>query len=342
MFLQETFGVDLGSDTVKIYSLKKDEILIEKNMLAIRNNEEILAVGNDAYEMFEKAPSSIQVSSPMSSGMIANIGHLEVVLHLLLRKISKHFGKRPILYFSVPMNMTEIEKRAYNTIASGGDLRKSRIFLVERPIVNALAMGIPIIKTKGSMLIDVGAESTELSVIADQRVIISKQLPYGGNQIDEAIVTNVRKRCGLHISRRMAVRLKMALASCNAEKHEARKVIGIDTITGLPKEGIVTASMINEAVFRILNQMLEEVSTFLERTPPQIHNSIMQEGIYLTGGCTKLPGICPYFAKVLTCAVHSSQYSELSTIYGLKEIITHKTLQHWAFSAKTKNKKYKF
>ena len=342
MILQEIFGVDLGSDTVKIYSLKKDEILIEKNMLAIRNGDEVLAAGNDAYEMYEKAPASIQVSSPMSGGMIANIGHLEVVLHLLLRKISKHFGSRPIIYFSVPMNMTEIEKRAYNTIASGGDLRKSRIYLVERPVVNAIAMGIPIMKTRGSMLIDSGAESTELSVIADNRVIISKPIAYGGNRIDDAIVANVRKRCGLHISRRMAVRLKLALASCVGEKNEARKVVGIDTISGLPKEGIVTSSMINEAVMRILSQMTEEIAVFLERTPPQIHNSILQEGIYCTGGCTKIPGLSAYLARNLSCAVQTSQYSDLSAVYGLKEMITHKALQHWAFSAKRKHKKYKF
>ena len=112
MILQEIFGVDLGSDTVKIYSLKKDEILIEKNMIAIRNGDEVIAIGNDAYEMYEKSPHNIEVSSPMSGGMIANIGHLEVVLQLLLRKISRYFGSRPIVYFSVPMNMTEIEKRA--------------------------------------------------------------------------------------------------------------------------------------------------------------------------------------------------------------------------------------
>ncbi len=342
MILQEMFGVDLGSDTVKIYSLKKDEILIEKNMIAVRNKDEVLAVGNDAYEMYEKAPHNIEVSSPMSGGMIANIGHLEVVLHLLLRKLSRHFGSRPIVYFSVPMNMTEIEKRAYNTIASGGDLRKSRIYLVERPIVNALALGIPITKTKGSMIIDMGAQSTELSIIADNRVIISKPLAYGGNRIDEAVMANVRKKCGLHISRRMASRLKNAMAGFSRDKKEARKVIGIDAVSGLPREGIVTDTIVNEAMRRIVNQMCEEIQVFLERTPPQIRSSIVQEGIYLTGGCTKITNLSAYLSRRIECAVKTSQYSDLSAIYGLKEIITHKTLWRWAVPARSKRRKRKF
>jgi rod shape-determining protein MreB len=342
MVLQHVFGVDLGSDTIKIYSLKKDEILIEKNMIAIRNKEEVLAVGNDAYEMYEKAPHNIEVSSPMSGGMIANIGHLEVVLHLLLRKLNKHFGSRPIVYFSVPMNMTEIEKRAYNTIASGGDLRKSRIFLVERPIVNALSLGIPISKSKGSMIVDMGAECTEISVLADNRVIISKPLSFGGNRIDEAIVSNVRKRCGLHISRRMASRLKTAMAGLSSNVIEARKVVGLDTISGLPKEGVVSSAVINEVIRNQLSQAADEIQLFLERTPPQIHNSITREGIYLTGGCTRIEHIDTYLAEQIGCAAHISQYSDASAVYGLKEIITHKSLQHWAFTAKSSNKKYRF
>ena len=342
MILQEIFGVDLGSDTVKIYSLKKDEILIEKNMIAIRNGDEVIAIGNDAYEMYEKSPHNIEVSSPMSGGMIANIGHLEVVLQLLLRKISRYFGSRPIVYFSVPMNMTEIEKRAYHAVASGGDLRKSRVYLVERPIVNALALGIPITKTRGSMIIDMGAQSTELSIIADSRVIISKPLGTGGNSIDDAIVANVRKRCGLHISRRTAARLKAAMAGFSLEKSEARKVVGVDTVSGLPREGIVTDVIVNEAVRRIVNHMCEEIQLFLERTPPQVRSSILQEGIYLAGGCTKITNLSAYLSRRLECAVKTSEYTDLSAVYGLKEIITHKTLWHWAFPARSKGKKHRY
>ncbi len=342
MFFKEVFGIDLGSDTVKIYSLKKDEILIEKNMIAIRDGDEVIAVGNDAYEMYEKSPRSITVSSPMNNGMIANIGHLEVVLHVLLRKVSRRFRKRPIVYFSAPVNMSEIEKRAYHAVASGGDLRNSRIFLVERPIVHALANGIPIMKSKGSMIADLGAESTELSIIADNRVIISKLVLIGGNDIDQAIIDQVRKNCSLGISHRTAIRLKTALAGFVTDQGDARKVVGVDMVSGLPREAIVPAKVVNDAMRSVIDRITDAILQFLEQTPPQIQNNILKEGICITGGCTKIEGLAPYLAGKTSCAVRKSQYADLSDVYGLKEIITHKALQHWAVSAKSRRNRYRY
>lgn len=152
MQLHNVYGVDLGTSTVKIYSQKRDTITKEKNMIAVRNHEDVLAVGNEAYEMFEKAPGNVSVGSPMAFGMIADIGNVEFVLHTLLHRIDRHLGRNPVLYFAVPTDMSEIETRAYYAIASAGELKKSRVFLVEKPIADALALGIPLSRTRGSML----------------------------------------------------------------------------------------------------------------------------------------------------------------------------------------------
>ena len=339
MLLQDIYGIDLGSSTVKIYSVKKDEILIEKNMIAIRNGEDVLAVGNDAYEMYEKAPHNIQVTPTMSYGMIANIMNVEIVLHMLLRKINRRIGRKPILYFAVPTDMSEIEKRAYYTIAGLGDLRKSKVFLVEKPIADAVALGIPIMKTKGSMLVNIGGESTEISLIADQRVIISKVLKLGGNHLDAAICNTVRKRTNTYIGYRTGSRLKNTLAYFNQGTKEARKVVGIDSISGLPRTVIVTTAIVNRAIADPVNRIAEEIQIFLERTPPQIRSVILQQGIYLTGGTTKIANLDQYLSEQIGCKIQHSSVCELSTIYGLKEIIDHKSLHHWAFTAKSKERK---
>ena len=130
MLFQDTFGIDLGSSNAKIYSVKKDEFIVEKNMIAIRNDEDVLAVGNDAYEMAEKTPHNIQVHAAISAGMIADVANVEMILQTLLRRLNPHPGQRPLLYFAVPTDMTEIEKRAYYAIA-GGDLGNTRVLLVE-------------------------------------------------------------------------------------------------------------------------------------------------------------------------------------------------------------------
>lgn len=341
MLFQDIFGIDLGTGSVKIYSARKDEILIEKNMIAIRNNEDILAVGNSAYEMYEKTPPNITVSSTMSYGIIANITNLEIILHLLLRKINTRIGRKPVLYFAVPSDISEIEKRAYYTVAGSGDLRKSRVLLVEKPIADAIGLGVPIMKTKGSMLVNIGAESTEISVIADHRVIISKVVQIGGNTLDEALRSYVRKRSNLQISLRTAARLKAALAYFYDDPKEARNVTGIDTVSGLPRTGVVTAVNVYYAIADHVNRIADEIRAFLERTPPQVHNSILMEGVYLTGGCTRIRNIDRYIADRISCKVQLSSYYDMTTIYGLKEIINHKSLHHWAFTAKSRTRKYK-
>ena len=338
MIFQDTFGIDLGSNTVKLYSQKKDELLVEKNMIAIRNNEDVLAIGNAAYEMYEKTPHNIEVRSAVSTGMIADISDVEMILQKLLYRLNQHPGQKPAIYFAVPTDMTEIEKRAYYAIA-GGDLSNTRVWLVEKPIADAISIGLPIMKTKGSLLVNIGSESTEMSIFADQRVIISKSVKIGGYNLDEAIAAGVRKKCNTHISLKTATRLKNALANFTDDNKEARKVVGIDSVTGLPQTAIVTAALIKQAIADEMAEIIAEIKLFIERIPPQIREAILKDGIHLVGGTTRIPGLEQYLTKKLNCRVQISSMHDMSTIYGLKEIINHKTLHHWAFTAKGKVRK---
>ena len=157
MPFHKTFGVDLGTSMVKIYSCQQDTILTEKNMIAIRNGKQILAAGNDAYEIFEKNPSNVSVITPMTFGKIADINHTEMVLHSLLEKAGAGTVFGNTLYLAVPADLSEIEKRAYYTI--GNSNRKNKIYMVDKTIADAVALGIPIKKTKGSMVVNIGAQS---------------------------------------------------------------------------------------------------------------------------------------------------------------------------------------
>lgn len=338
MFKNHVYGIDLGSNTIKIYSQKSNEILKEKNMIAIRNKDTILAVGDEAYEMYEKNPANVEVSSPMLNGMIANISHLEILLHMLLEKTEHNVGRHPVIYFAVPVDMTEIEKRAYYSVAQTGRFRKSRVMLVEKPIADALALGIPIMKTKGSMLVNIGAATTEISVIADSRVIISKVIPLGGDHLTNNIQTSIRRKHNFSISERTAGRLKLSLANLEGERKDARKIVGIDCVSGLPRERIITSASVNESITASIQEIAAEIKTFLERIPPQIHKVILSDGIYLTGGSTRLPHIDRILSRQIGCPILLSHYYELCTVYGLKEIITHDALHHWAFTPKKQNK----
>lgn len=327
MPLHKTFGVDLGTSTVKLYSQDQDTIVTEKNMIAIRNQNQILAVGDEAYRIFEKNPSNVSVISPMAYGKIADVTHTEMVLQALLEKINAGGVFANNLYLAVPSDLSEIEQRAYYTI--GNSNRKNKIYMVNKTIADAVALGIPINNTKGSMIVNIGAQSTEISVIERGRVVLSKIVETGGQHLNEAIVNEVRKVFNLHIGNRTARRLKFSLAYLKEDIREARKVVGVDSLSGLPREGIIPSDMIYETILGPIRSICEEIRFFLERTPPQIYQNILEDGIFLAGGTTRIPDMDWFLSQETGQKVRLSGYYELCTIYGLKEIISNRTLHKW-------------
>ncbi len=329
MLIERTYGIDLGNSSVKVYSFLKNKSYIEKNMIASRKRK-IIAVGNEAYEMFEKAPADVSVNSPMAFGMIANLELQEIVLYTMMRKINPILGIGSVMYFSAPLDMTPIEKRAYYHLVNGHWLRKNRVYMVEAPIADALAMGVNLEKNVGSMIVNIGAQSTEFSIITDGKIIISRKIPIGGRQMNESICNEVRKRYNLQIGTRTGKRLKLVMGRLNDQKKEARKVVGIDSVSGLPREEVISSYVVNAGIINCVNEIAAEMKTFLERTPPQIAYHIAKEGIYLTGGSTRLPYIDNYLGSYTGFTFNLSDLYETSSIKGLEKIVKNKELRKWA------------
>lgn len=327
MPLHKAFGVDLGSSSVKIYVQSQDTIIAEKNMIAIRNQDQVLAVGNDAYEIFEKNPSNVSVISPVLYGKIADINHTEIVLKVLLEKTDAQALLGYSLYLAIPSDLSEIDRRAYYTI--GNSNRKNKIYMVDKTIADAVALGIPILHTKGSMIVNMGAQSTEISVIEQGRVIVSKLLETGGKQLNDGIVNEVRKRYNLHIGNRTARRLKFSLAYLEEDIMEARKIVGVDSLSGLPREEIVPSDMIHETILGPIRTICEEILFFLERIPPQIRKNIEDQGIFVTGGTSRIPGMEWFLKQETGQKIRLSDSYEFCTVCGLKEIMENRTLRKW-------------
>lgn len=335
MLTKNTFGVDLGTSAVKIYSLRKNRLLVEKNMIAVRNGHQVIAAGNDAFEMYEKTPPEIVVDSPVADGRIADVDEVGMLLRLLLQRTDPHMNSSPAICFSVPVNMSGLEKRAYYAACGAGGLRSQRTFMADRPICDAISLGIPILRTRGSMILNMGAQSTSVSVIASGQVIISSSVACGGQQLDEAVLGAVRRERGLMIGAKTAGNLKAVLATFYMSgTPESRKVVGMDALSGLPREEEIPSGLVSEAVETCVRKGAEEIRTLIERMPPQVSKNLMDEGIYLTGGTSRIPGIDQYLSRILECRIKLSGNYEYSTVRGLEEIIKHKEYQKWTYSMK--------
>lgn len=333
MLFEKTYGIDLGSSSVKVYSLFKNKSYMEKNMIASRGHK-IIAVGNEAYEMFEKSPAEVAVCSPMSFGMIANLELQEIVLYSMIRRIDHILGVGSVMFFTVPLDMTAVEKRAYFNVANGYWLRKNRVYMVESPIADALAMGVDLDDSTGNMVVNMGAQSTEMSIITGGRIIISKKIPIGGRQMNESICTEIRKRYNLQLGTRTAKRLKMVMGRLSDQRKGVRKVVGIDCISGLPREEVISSYVVNDGIMNCVNEIASEMKTFLERIPPQISYHIAKQGIYITGGSTRLPYLDKYLASYTGFTFNMSDLYEKSAVSGLEKIIKNKELRKWAMPVK--------
>ena len=333
MLFETTYGIDLGSSSVKVYSLFKNKSYMEKNMIASRGHK-IIAVGNEAYEMFEKSPAEVAVCSPMSFGMIANLELQEIVLYSMIRRIDHILGVGSVMFFTVPLDMTAVEKRAYFNVANGYWLRKNRVYMVESPIADALAMGVDLDDPTGNMVVNMGAQSTEMSIITGGRIIISKKIPIGGRQMNESICTEIRKRYNLQLGTRTAKRLKMVMGRLSDQRKGVRKVVGIDCISGLPREEVISSYVVNDGIMNCVNEIASEMKTFLERIPPQISYHIAKQGIYITGGSTRLPYLDKYLASYTGFTFNMSDLYEKSAVSGLEKIIKNKELRKWAMPVK--------
>ncbi len=328
MLYHQEFGIDLGTDTIKIYDKRNDRVDIEKNMIALRDRSEIVAAGNAAFRILGREPENVKVLIPMSSGKINDIMLVEAILHTLLFEQKHYIGHRPDLFFSVPTDMTEIERRAYASIARRGKLRNCNIYLVEKPVADALSVGITPRKTKGTMIVNIGACGTELSVIASSRVILNRSISVCGNAIDAAIVSAVRRKNSLFISKKIAEELKI---NCDLYVRNNSKLIslnGIDAASGLPRNGIITLSTIEKACTAIFPELASEIRKFVGRIPPQIRGPVMEEGIILCGGGSHIAGLEQYLKTTLNFPVRLSTEFQFSTINGLREIISHSGKQN--------------
>ena len=332
MFFQQEFGIDLGSDTIKIYDKRDDSILVEKNLICVRSHSDVLAAGNEAWDMLGRTAADTKVASPVEAGRISDIWYAEAIIHSLLFRQKHYIGRRPSIYFAVPTDMTEIERRAYASIARRGRLRNCAIYLVEKPIADALALGLPIIRAKGSMMINMGACSTDLSAIADSHVILNSSVPIGGRVFDENIAAAIRRRNRLQISLKTAEELKKLFAGTQDLADKGVTAEGIDIDTGLPRSGFVTSGTVLNAVNRSLSEMTDGLLRFLERVPPQVRDVVAQEGIYLTGGSSHIRGIRKMLEEKLKMTIHLSSLYETCTISGIREVIAYPGANKMAYA----------
>ena len=324
--MQLIYGVDMGTSNIKLYNGSTKEILNEKNVIAIKNKKEVLAAGNEAFEMFQKAPDNINVSFPVKDGVIADLKNMESLFENLFVKCNSLRTVRSGRFIiAVPTDITEVEKRAFYDVIYESNVKVKEIRVVEKPIADAVGIGIDMESSKGNMIVNIGADTTEISVISGGGIVISKIVKTGGNKLDETIVNIVKKRYNILIGLKTAEQIKFALADAMYDEEsnveEVCNVFGRNIITGLPSERPVSSDLIYEAIKEFLVSIVEAIKVLLERTPPELSSDIENTGLYLTGGSTYIKNIEQLIANETGLRVNTVRTPGESVIRGIAKII---------------------
>lgn len=319
----KTFGIDFGTSTIKIYKKNDGIILDERNIIAVANKKQVIAVGDEAYEMHEKAPQNIKVTYPIRNGVIADFNCMVDLLNHVNQQIGGKSTKFTGAEFIVatPTDITEVEKRAFFDLISSSNSKAKKVRIVEKPIADALGVDLDVTSAHGVMIVNIGADTTEVSVLALGGIVLSKLIPVGGNKLDESIKTYVKKKYNLIIGDKTAETIKKELASAVPTEEMELSVYGRDVVTGLPLEMKVSSSMVYDAISEYLYSIVDAIRIILERTPPEISSDIIDSGIYITGGSANIRDLDVLINKETGLKINIAENAANTVVIGLGKII---------------------
>jgi rod shape-determining protein MreB len=287
-------GIDLGTANTLVYCKDKGIIINEPSVVALNTRTgQIVAVGNAAKDMIGKTPAHIATVKPLVAGIISDFEVTEKMLKFFIEKSHKDGFSvlpRPRVIIGVPLDLTEVERKAVEDAALNAGARE--VYLVEEPMAAAIGARLPITEPVGNMVVDIGGGTTEIAVISLGGVVTWKSIPIAGDEMNKNIVTFARENFNLLLGERVAENIKMRIGSAmQLEEALQIEMRGRDMVTGLPKEIIVNDGQIRDSLARSVRSMVENIKSALEITPPELVADIYERGIVLTGGGALLKGL---------------------------------------------------
>ncbi|CAN5639489.1 rod shape-determining protein [soil metagenome] len=282
-------AIDLGTANTLVYVRGKGIVLAEPSVVAYAvkdGKKRVLAVGEEAKRMLGRTPGSIQAIRPLRDGVIADFDVAEEMIKHFIRRVSRRGGfSKPKVLVCVPHGATAVERRAIRESVLAAGARKAG--LISEPIAAAIGAGMPITEPTGNMVVDIGGGTTEVAVLSLGDIVYARSERVGGDKMDEAIISYLRKQHNLLIGEATSERIKTSIGTAlmpgdgRGQKMEVR---GRDLLTGVPKELEINQGQVAEALSETVQTIVEAVITALEQTPPDLAADIVDRGVMLTGG----------------------------------------------------------
>jgi rod shape-determining protein MreB and related proteins len=315
-FLSRDLGIDLGTIHTRVAE-GGEAILDEPTVVAVAVEEQkIVAIGKEAQDMYGRVPESIEVIRPLQNGVVAYYEITEKLLTHIIRKVSgpmRFF--RPRVMITVPYGVTSVESRAVHEAALQAGSRE--VFLIQQPLAAALGADLPIGTPSGNMIVCLGGGCSQAAVLAMNGIVAADTMRVGGMQLDEAIISHLRKKYGLIIGQPTAEQVKIKIGAAIPQTEELHMEIqGQDQVTGLPRPLTLTTEEVVEAVEDTLRDIINGIRRVLEKTPPELVSDTIDRGIALCCGGSLMRGVDKLITKELGVPAYLVDNPTLCTALG--------------------------
>lgn len=286
--LAPKIGIDLGTTNVLVFVPGEGVVLNEPSVVAVSDDNQVLAVGSEAKQMIGRTPESIRAYRPMKDGVIADYRVTEAMLrHFMQKTLGRYNLLRPEVMVSVPAGVSSTEKRAVVEAAAKAGARNA--YVVKEPILAAIGAGVPIYEPQGHMIVDIGGGTIDVAVISLGGIVAANSVKCAGNRIDAAIVDYVKKTRNLAIGEKTAEEVKIQVGSAlPLEEELTMDIKGRDLLSGLPRITEVKTNEVVRAISRELREMVQAIKDVFQATPPELAADIIDHGIIMTGGTSQL------------------------------------------------------
>jgi len=315
-------GIDLGTATVLLYVKGKGIVLKEPSVVAMDENNRVLAVGEEARMMLGRTPENIIAMRPLKDGVISDYETTEKMLKYFINKACgrKNIFFKPRVMICVPSGITEVERMAVKDAAD--NIGAKSVYIIEEPIAAAIGAGLDISKPYGSMVVDIGGGTTDIAIMSLGGIVTSKSIKVAGDKLNEAVIRYMRKKHSMLIGERMAEEMKIRIGCVYPKEEEvSMKVRGRNLVLGLPRSIEVTSTELMEAFEEPVTVIEDAVRNILEKAPPELAADIGDRGIVLTGGGSLLDGLDKLLSEKTGLDVMVADDSISCVVLGIGEAI---------------------
>jgi rod shape-determining protein MreB len=295
-FLSSDMAIDLGTANTLVYVKGKGIVLNEPSVVALikdGNSYKPYAFGQEAKMMLGRTPADIEAKRPLKDGVIADFKSAGEMIKYFIRTVhNRRSFTGPMIIVCVPSGSTPVERRAIQEAAESAGARE--VFLIEEPMAAAIGAGLPVTEPTGSMIVDIGGGTTEVAVLSLGGIVYARSVRVGGDKMDEAIISYIRRHHNLLIGESTAEKIKKQIGTAYIDPNQEgsfMEIKGRDLINGIPKEILLSEHQIAESLVEPVTQIVEAVKTALECTPPELSSDIVDKGIVMTGGGSLLKGL---------------------------------------------------